>query len=106
MLFSVTYEIVTAQSAEHGDAAERGFEWQNANLRDAVKTVLGTRSSRCSQEVIEAFETGCGYAVRVINSPCYDTGEQESRTLHIPPLISRVSARRIAKICGAHFIYF
>ena len=106
MLFDVTYEIVTEESAEHGDAAECGFEWQNARLRDAVETVLETRSNHCSQEAIEAFETGGGYGVRVINSPCYDTGEQESRTLHIPESVSKASARRIAKLCGAHFIYF
>ncbi len=33
MRFNVTYDIVTFESAEHGDVAEQGFEAKNCSLR-------------------------------------------------------------------------
>jgi hypothetical protein len=30
MLFSQTYEIITEESAEQGDAEERGYDWQDS----------------------------------------------------------------------------
>lgn len=34
--FNITYEIVTDESAEHGDVEERGFISQDVDLRTAV----------------------------------------------------------------------
>jgi len=35
--FSVTYEIVTPESAEYGDAEDRGWVVEDATLRDALE---------------------------------------------------------------------
>jgi hypothetical protein len=39
MRFSQTYEVITDESAEHGDAEERGYDWQNSDetFRDLVR---------------------------------------------------------------------
>ena len=52
--FAVTYEIVTDESAEHGDAEERGFIAKNVSLRDAIDYVTQTESCHCEQTGIEA----------------------------------------------------
>jgi hypothetical protein len=45
--FNVTYDIVTPESAEGGDAAERGFILENARLRHAVEAACRpTRNCR------------------------------------------------------------
>jgi hypothetical protein len=32
VLFDITFEIVTPESAEHGDAESRGYIWEGATL--------------------------------------------------------------------------
>ena len=44
MKFSVTYQIVTEESAEQGEAAESGFIDKDLGLREAVNAVFGTRT--------------------------------------------------------------
>src|SRR5690606_18229007 len=43
--FNVTYEIVTPESAEVGDAAERGFVAKGVSLREAVDLIGGVAHS-------------------------------------------------------------
>jgi hypothetical protein len=51
-VFDVTYDIVTYESAEHGDAAERGFVATGVGLREAIQEIGG-----------HAYEADC-YPVR------------------------------------------
>lgn len=47
ILISCTYEVVTEESAEHGDAEERGFEYENAPTEydDVVRILKGLEPS-------------------------------------------------------------
>lgn len=101
--FSVSFDIVTPESAEHGDAAERGFICEGATLRNALADVQATRDACSSVECIECDSAPCDRPrwVTVSNGPSYRTGESESRALHIPATVSRSSARRIARLVGA-----
>lgn len=103
-LFAVSYEIVTEESVEHGDAAERGFIDKNLSLRDAIKALHATRTNEveCSPYFPETDGTPVDRPrwVTVHNGMEYRTGEYESRSLHIPEKITRASARRIAKLAG------
>lgn len=100
--FSVTYEIVTDESSEQGDAASRGFIAQDLDLRSAVNTVGETASPHCSRECIETDE----YPIRaprwitVTNGRDWITGESESRSLHIPKSATDATRRRIARLFG------
>lgn len=95
--FTVTYEIVTPESAEHADVAERGFiapgDWhqqerESMSLRDAVKLVGICEDS--------------GYWLTECDGrDNYQTGANERRSLHMPDDISGASYRRIARIFGA-----
>lgn len=105
VLFSVTYEIVTPESAEHGDAAESGYITEGSCLYDAIQDVRRTRTSRV--DGVAAVETDVSPMrgqrvswVTVINGMEFGTGAQESRSLHIPESVTPASSRRIAKLLG------
>ena len=102
-MFAVTYEIVTEESTADGDAAERGYVCEGVTLREAIDAFTGTRTNRVdSSSGIEANE----YPVRaprwftINNGMEYETGEYESRSLHIPEGVTAASRRRIARLLG------
>lgn len=102
--FSVTYEIVTEESAEHRDAEERGYIDQGMTLRDAMNDLHRTRTN--SVDGVESIECDSSPCVRprwvtVTTGMEYETGAQESRSLHIPETVTAASARRIARLAGA-----
>ena len=103
-LFNVTYEIVTQESAEHGDFEEWGFIAEGVDLRRAVECVHETRTNRVDGvECIECDSSPCDAPrwITVLNGMEYETGAQENRALHIPQGVTASSARRIARLVGA-----
>jgi hypothetical protein len=96
--FTVTRQIVTPESAAEGccDESESWYE-SGLSLRSAVAEVNETRTAHV--DGIESID-GDHCAVTITNGMEFLTGAHESRTLHIPPNISRASGRRIAKLLG------
>lgn len=104
MRFNVTYEIVTPESAEYGVAEFCGFVAEGVSLREAIGAVFGTRTSRVGGVVaIEAneFPMMAPRWVTVHNDTEFETGAQESRSLHIPDSVTASSRCRIARLMGA-----
>lgn len=102
--FKVSYEIVSEESAECGDVAERGWIDTECRLRDAIEQVRATRT--CHVGGVESIECDSSPCTRprwitVSNSREFLTGECESRSLHIPHYVTAASARRIARLAGA-----
>jgi hypothetical protein len=101
-LFSVTYEIVTPESAEAGEAESSGFIAESVSLRDALREFDRTRTNRV--DGIESTEPDSTRGrirwVTRVNAQEFETGAHESRSLHIPASVSESSARRIARLCG------
>lgn len=104
-MFSVTYKIVTPESAENGDAEERGYIVQGACLREALQHLFDTRSDGfCGGiECIEASASEIQYArwVSVYNGAEYETGAHESRSLHFPEGMTPSSRARILRLVEA-----
>jgi hypothetical protein len=105
MLFNVTYETVTPESAEQGECDDRGFIAENVSLREAVHYVQDTRTNHV--DGVEAIECDSSPAVRprwvtIVNGMEYETGAQESRSLHIPEQVTDATARRIARLLNAY----
>lgn len=103
LTFNVTYEIVTPESAEHGDAEERGFILEGATFREAFCAAHETRTNRVDGiETIEADE----WPIRaprwftVVNGTEFETGAHESRSLHLPDHVTTASRRRVARLFG------
>ena len=102
--FMVSYDIVSAESASEGDVAEEGTVGRGLTLREAVQLVQESRTSR--NPGIMAVECDSYPALRpqwimVMFGSEYETGDTESRYLHIPPHVTTASRRRIAHLLGA-----
>jgi hypothetical protein len=101
----VTYEIVTEESAADGDAAERGFICEDVGLRDAIEAFTGTRTNRLdSGDGVEAnnSQIDCARWFTMYNGMEYETGEYESRSIHLPDQCTASTRRRIARLLGVH----
>ena len=101
MPFNVTYDIVTPESAEYGDYAESGFIAESLSLREALEAVKETRTSLVDGATIELCNSGAGYCLTVTNGMEFQTGANETRTLHMS--CTRSTARRIARLVSRHF---
>jgi hypothetical protein len=95
--FRVTYEIIAPESAEHGDAAERGYvspgDWHHddesaMSLREAVNLV------GCLEDSGSWFSETDG-------RDDYRTGAHERRDLHPPHNITPASYSRLKRLLKA-----
>ena len=98
MLFNVTYEIITKDSSEQGEAEEMGFIAENVKLREAIENVLETRTSHC--EGVHGVDVGDSWAT-IYNGIEFTTGAYENRSIHYPENITGASIGRIAKLLNA-----
>jgi hypothetical protein len=87
--FNVTYEIITPESAEDGEAESMGFVCQDVTLREAVEA-MGRAATEDSGRWFTHTEYGHDYA----------TGAEESRSLHPPRGISAASYGRLCRLLG------
>lgn len=85
--FNVTYELVTPESAEHGDAAERGFICEGVRLSEAFEA-MGRAATEDSGRWISNHEYG----------HCYETGAEETRAIHPPRNLTESSYRRLCRV--------
>lgn len=96
-MFSITYEIITEESAEHGEPEETGFELEDISLREAHEFLRWT-GGYC--------ETNCSDArqatwISFYCEPDYMTGETKNYALHIPKSATAASRARIARLFKA-----
>lgn len=98
IILSQTYEIVTEESAEYGDAAERGFEWENVpyTFRETVELIQseGFTVPSCSPGVPNWLSTEV-----IQDRAFFEDGEH--RTLSLHPARDARSQRYWAKACRA-----
>lgn len=94
--FAVTYDIVTPESAEHGDTAEAGFYsrggWKHED-----------RSEWTLREVVSEFgrnslEDGGTSFYSIDSEQNYRTGESTSYAVHPPDNITAASYARVRRI--------
>lgn len=95
--FSVTYMIVTPESAKDGDFAETGFIVKDVTLREALSEFqnFGYIEASCSP-----YTPSPHVWFTAQGEQDYRDGSQESRSLHCPNSITPSSHRRIAKLLG------
>lgn len=104
--FRVTYEIVTYESAENGEAAESGFvlpgEWHlpiaEAMAAPDCETRLGLRDAMA----LAYPDCDCGrWFAESDGREDYATGARETRAVHPPANITRASYGRLRRLFGA-----
>lgn len=102
--FSVTYEIVTPESAEQGEAEETGYICKGTNLREAFQAVYGTRTNRVDGiNAIEAndSDTSRAHWVSICNGMEFETGAHETRSIHFPDSLTAATRKRICSFLCA-----
>lgn len=98
--FSITYEIVTPESAEQGEAANQGFHLEDLRFRDAYEELrsLGAVGCHCEADSYPLRWSPPRWFSFVDVSENYATGEVTSYALHIPENITSASRMRIARL--------
>jgi hypothetical protein len=105
--FTVTYDIVTHESAEHGDAAERGFVlsggWHQSTDDMSTEEMQKLDCEMSLREAVDlintaALEDNGTWFSEVDSRENYRTGEHETRALHPPRNITASSYRRLARL--------
>lgn len=99
--FRVTYEIVTPESAAHGDSAENGFLDARGNR---VAALIGRETPGVDMSLREALalcspqEDSGSWFSEVDGRQNYTTGAEERRALHPPRNITGPSYGRLARL--------
>ena len=94
-MFHVSYEIVTDESAEHGDAEERGMISDNVCLRDAIEDLLSAQYDISAIEENDKLDPHW-ITVYYDMDPAY--GHYENRSLHLPRHLTLWTRQRIARL--------
>jgi hypothetical protein len=96
-LFNVTFETVTPESAEHGDAETRGFVGMALPLRAAV---YEWRQMPDAVESIEANDSDASAArwITAHGAPSFRDGTAESRSIHFPETLTPASRARLVRL--------
>ena len=92
--FSVTYNIITQESAELGDYDEMGVISEGGNLHDAAKDLFATRTHRVDSG--DGLQDCDGW-IEMNNGMEYETGAYETRMLHAPRNITPSSYKRLVR---------
>ena len=112
--FHLTYEVVTEESAQDGDAAERGWldlyggrhpveaPPEPMGFRDAVELFRSESADSASIEPNVVPMDDCPPRwISAIPTSCDEYGESVTVSLHIPEGVSGASRIRIARLLGA-----
>ncbi len=98
MKFNVTYEVITPESAEHGDAEDRGFELKDCSLREAIDYMCGEGGIEGNSSVPEY----CNWITAYKADYDYETGAETSYSLHFPDNMTVSSRIRVMRLVGAY----
>lgn len=99
MKFDITYEIVTPESAEHGDVEDRGFSAEGLTLREAHNFL---RYDGCALEA-DSWPISLASPPRWLTfAPDirFEDGAEITHSLHLPRNITPSSAMRVARLFG------
>lgn len=95
MLFNITYEYVTPESAEHGEAEESGFHEEGLTLREAYDFL---RWEGDSDRFASDSVTRHARWITFSNSPDMHDGSWKDYSLHFPAHMTASTRARIARL--------
>jgi hypothetical protein len=100
----VTYEIITPESAEEGDAAERGFVHENGGedelerIENASDYEMPLRSAMRLIDCVEDSNNGRDFHGVSEHCTDYRTGAVTTYSLHLPENITSASFERVKRL--------
>ena len=100
--FDVTFEVITAESAEHGDAESMGYEAEKVSLREAIDAMgQGEQGMEANEYPVSnprwvtAYDTNRDRAY-------WEQGETVNRSLHFPDTMTASSKLRVCRLLGVY----
>lgn len=109
--FHVTYEIITAESAEHADAEERGFVLPGWNRIELPANVCGPEAGAVKAQCGVTLRQACGliglvedsghWFTEIDGTKHFGTGDLTIQSLHPPRNITGASYGRIRRLLKA-----
>lgn len=94
--FTVTYAVITPESAEHGECADRGIADTGLSLREAFDEI-GNYATESDTHPM-TLQSPPRWLTNTEYSEDLATGAREERSLHFPRSITPSSALRIARL--------
>ena len=98
--FSISYEIVTPESAEYGEAEERGMFMEDISFGEAMSELRWYKG--CHVEADCAPVHRPRWFIFIDADENHVTGARTSYSLHIPEHITESSRMRIARLLGCY----
>lgn len=104
--FNVTFERITAESAENGEAESIGFVAEDCDLRDAIRYVCGFPDPswlpHCEADSwpVTAPRWFTFYKTNDGTREYFEKGVEENRAIHLPETATPATRRRIARLFG------
>ena len=104
-MWDISFERITYESAEHGEAEENGFLHQGLAFREAMEVLRWQRGCH-----VEADSSPVSLADPPRWFTIYDaehdmaTGDVIHYALHIPPHITPASRLRVARLLGCYCV--
>lgn len=99
--FSITYETITPESAEHGEADDMGYVYEGIDFREAFQRIRDTGgSSHCEANEYPACSPRWLTFYGIEEDYC--TGATTNWSLHIPENVTPSSRLRIARLFGCY----
>lgn len=95
--FSITYETITPESAEDGEAADMGFVYEDLGFREAFQRIDyagGYSNCEASEYPVRSPRWLTFYSIE----EDFSTGEVTNWSLHIPDHVTPASRVRIARL--------
>ena len=100
--FSVTYEIITPESCEHGEAEEQGYSAQNIDLREALELVSGGVDFHADCYPCHDVRWVTAYNVHEGTHKGYTSDSTENRSIHFPKHLTESTRFRIMRLMGVY----
>lgn len=97
-VFMLTFETITPESAEHGEAADSGVLYEAMSLREAVETMASADYIEANEWPVQCPHWVTGYTTH----ENYRTGERQNLTLCFPKHLTASTRRRIVRLLGGN----
>lgn len=105
-MFEITYETVTPESAEEGEAADSGFiidgEGSRVTLKDCYWALRNAGAIGCYVEADSYPVSEPRWITFYKVEENYATGSETSWSLHFPRNLTRSTRLRIARLFGCY----
>ena len=99
-MFNITFETITPESAENGEAEETGFLDENLTFREAMDAMRWHMGTHVEADSYPISRSNPPRWFTFYGETDYRTGETQNVSLHLPDNLTPSTKLRIARFVG------